>query len=167
MQAPALIVIMGVSGVGKSTIGVELARRMGVGFLEGDSLHPKANIDKMSAGIPLNDDDRFPWLDVIGVHLEAARSQGKSLVVTCSALRRIYRDRLRGHVRGRLQFILLDVPRQLIAARLEQRAGHYMGANLLDSQLNTLELAGPGEELVTLDGTLPVDTLVTAILDGP
>jgi gluconokinase len=160
----ALIVIMGVSGVGKSTVGEELARRMGTPFLEGDSLHPKANIDKMSAGIALNDQDRFPWLDAIGAQLEAARSQGKSLVATCSALRQIYRDRLREHVQGKLQFILLHVPRQLIESRLEQRQGHYMGSALLDSQLQTLELAGPGEELVTLDGTQPVDALVTAIL---
>ena len=162
----ALIVIMGVSGVGKSTVGEELARRMGTLFLEGDSLHPKANIDKMSAGIPLNDQDRFPWLDVIGAQLEAARSQGKSVVVTCSALRQIYRDRLREHVQGKLQFILLHVPRQLIESRLQQRQGHYMSAALLDSQLQTLELAGPGEDLVTLDGTQSVDALVTEILEN-
>jgi len=165
MSAPILIVIMGVSGVGKSTVGAELARALGIAFLEGDSLHPKANIDKMSRGVPLDDEDRFPWLDAIGASMEDARRQGRGMVATCSALRQIYRDRLRAHVQGKLQFVLLDASRQLVATRLESREGHYMPASLLDSQLKTLEPAGPGEELVTLDGAQPVEALVKAILN--
>ena len=165
MSAPILIVIMGVSGVGKSTVGAELARALGIAFLEGDSLHPKANIDKMSRGVPLDDKDRFPWLDAIGASMEDARRQGRGMVATCSALRQIYRDRLRAHVQGKLQFVLLDASRQLVATRLESREGHYMPASLLDSQLKTLEPAGPGEELVTLDGAQPVEALVKAILN--
>ena len=165
MSAPILIVIMGVSGVGKSTVGAELARALGIAFLEGDSLHPKANIDKMSRGVPLDDKDRFPWLDAIGACMEDARRQGRGMVATCSALRQIYRDRLRAHVQGKLQFVLLDASRQLVATRLEHREGHYMPVSLLDSQLKTLELAGPGEELITLDGAQPVEALVKAILD--
>jgi len=165
MSAPILIVIMGVSGVGKSTVGAELARALGIAFLEGDSLHPKANIDKMSRGVPLDDEDRFPWLDAIGASMEDARRQGRGMVATCSALRQIYRDRLRAHVQGKLQFVLLDASRQLVATRLEHREGHYMPVSLLDSQLKTLEPAGPGEELVTLDGAQPVEALVKAILN--
>ena len=161
------IVLMGVSGAGKSTVGVALAARLGAAFLEGDALHPQANIDKMHAGIALNDADRAPWLDAIGARLEAARADGESLVAACSALKHSYRDRLRAKVAGRLDFVLLAATAPLLADRLEHRPGHFMPASLLTSQLATLEMPGPEEGVLVLNGTKPVEDLVAAILAMP
>jgi gluconokinase len=138
IPATASIVVMGVSGSGKTSVAVELARRLGWDYVEGDDLHPAANVAKMAGGHPLDDEDRWPWLrriaEVIGEH-EAA---GTGLIVTCSALKQSYRDRLRdGH--PSVWFAHVDAPQAVIAERLQRRTGHYMPPSLLGSQLATLE----------------------------
>ena len=125
-----LIVVMGVAGSGKTTIANALAERLGVPFVEGDSLHPAANVKKMASGIPLTDEDRWPWLGAIGERMEVERSTGHGVVVSCSALKHVYRDCLRKEVHGRVQFILLDGSRELIGDRMQQaqRPFHAAGA---------------------------------------
>lgn len=142
----ARIVVAGVSGSGKSTVGAALAERLGVPFCDGDDLHPPANIAKMRAGTPLTDGDRWPWLDLVGAWL-ADRDAG---VVACSALRRPYRDRLRRAV-PELDVLLLDGDPGLVRARQAARRQHFMPASLLDSQLATLEPLGPDEAGLTID----------------
>ena len=130
------IVVMGVSGAGKSVVGSALAAGLGAAFTDADSLHPKANVEKMRAGIPLNDADRQPWLGLVGAKLADAGPQG--MVVACSALKRGYRDAIRSKA-PETQFILLDVDVPVLRERLLQRPGHFMPASLLASQLETLE----------------------------
>jgi gluconokinase len=142
------IVVMGVSGCGKSTLGAGLARRLGWAFLEGDDFHPAANRAKMAAGIALSDEDRAPWLDILGTALHAAAQRG-GVVGSCSALRRCYRDRLRALVPG-LAFVHLTLDRELLAARMAARAGHYMPVSLLDSQLALLEPPGADEPCLSM-----------------
>jgi gluconokinase len=149
------IVVMGVSGSGKSTVGAALAARLGVEFEDGDDLHPQANIAKMSAGIPLTDDDRWPWLDAVGDWL-ASRPAG---VVACSALRRVYRDRIRARVPS-AYVVHLAGDRETIAARQAARRGHFMPPALEASQFATLEPLEADEAGVTLDVALSVDALV-------
>lgn len=157
--APApLLVVMGVSGSGKSTVGIALAERLGVPFADADDFHPPANIAKMSAGIPLDDDDRAGWLDVVGEWLAAHDDRGG--VVSCSALKRAYRDRLRVHV-PRAEFVHLAGTRQVIEARQAARIGHFMPPSLLDSQFATLEPLGDDENGVVVD----VDQTVPAIVE--
>lgn len=153
-----LIVVMGVAGSGKSTVAAGLAERLGVDFIEGDSLHPRANVNKMAGGVALTDEDRWPWLEAIGARMEAERVAGTGVVVSCSALKHVYRDCLRKQVHGRVRFILLDGPKELIAKRMLSRKGHFMPQSLLDSQLATLEKPGPDEDAVVLDisHTVPV-----------
>jgi gluconokinase len=146
-----LIVVMGVAGSGKTTLASNLAERLGVPFVEGDSLHPPVNVRKMASGVPLTDQDRWPWLEAIGERMEAERSTGHGVVVACSALKRAYRDCLRGKVHGKIHFVLLDGSRQLISDRMRQRKGHFMPAKLLDSQFATLERPTPDEHAVILD----------------
>ncbi len=155
-----LIVVMGVAGSGKTTIASGLAEMLGVPFVEGDSLHPIANVKKMSAGLPLTDEDRWPWLKAIGERMEVERITGHGVVVSCSALRHAYRDCLRREVHGRVHFVLLDGSRQLISDRMKKRKGHFMPAALLDSQFATLEKPTPDEHAVVLDISLPVPTLL-------
>ncbi len=131
-----VVVVMGVSGSGKSTVGGLLAERLGVPYAEADDFHPPANIAKMSAGHPLDDEDRAPWLDAIAAWITGRGDRGG--VVSCSALRRRYRDRLRKDSPG-LFFLHLDGSEELIAARLAARTGHFMPAGLLRSQLEALE----------------------------
>ncbi|MCS0499427.1 gluconokinase [Protaetiibacter mangrovi] len=138
------VVVMGVSGSGKSTVGALLAGRLGWVFVDGDELHPSANVAKMAAGIPLDDDDRWPWLDAVGERLAAG-----PVVVACSALRRAYRDRLRAAAPG-VRFVLLDGTRELLAARMSSRH-HFMPETLLDSQLATLERPDPDEHVLVYD----------------
>jgi gluconokinase len=145
------MVVMGVSGCGKTSVGEAIARHLGAAFIEGDSLHPQANIAKMSAGIPLTDADRFPWLDRIGAEIARAAGGGERIVLSCSALKKIYRDRLRAFAEGRLIFVFLDGSEDLLAARMRGRTGHFMPPSLLASQLATLE--DPTGE----DGVLRVD----------
>jgi gluconokinase len=153
----AVIVVMGVTGAGKSTVGTLLAERLGVPFRDADDFHPPSNITKMSAGQPLTDDDRWPWLDAIGAHLAAHRGSG--CVVTCSALKRAYRDRLRAAAPG-LCFIHLHGDLALVAARQAARQGHFMPASLVPSQFATLETPAPDEGVITLDVAATPDALV-------
>lgn len=143
----AHVVVMGVSGCGKSTVGRLLAQHLGVPFIEGDELHPPRNVALMAAGTPLTDDDRADWLQAVGAAL--ARSPAGA-VASCSALRRRYRDRLRRQVPG-LNFVHLQGARPLLELRLGQRQGHYMPASLLDSQLATLEPPAADEQALELD----------------
>lgn len=151
---------MGVSGSGKSTVGAALARRMRVPFVDADTLHPAANVAKMAAGHPLDDDDRSPWLDKVGEWLAAHRDGG---VVSCSALKRKYRDRLRAHCPG-VEFLHLSGSAELIAGRLAARTDHFMPAALLRSQLDTLEALGPDEAGMTVDAGGDVDAIIDAVL---
>jgi gluconokinase len=164
IHVPAPLVLMGVSGSGKTTVGEALAKRLARPFVEADDLHPQSNRDKMAAGIPLTDEDRWPWLDAMGERLEQVRRDGHGVIATCSALKRAYRDRLRAKVEGPLLFALLDSPREVLAARMAHRKGHFMPPALLASQLATLEKPAPGEpNMMTFDGTRPVPELVAAI----
>jgi len=155
-----LIVVMGVAGSGKSTIAGGLAERLGVSFVEGDALHPHANVEKMAGGTPLTDEDRWPWLRAIGATMEAERRAGRGVVVSCSALKQSYRDCIRSMVQGPVRFILLNGPRALIAERMAGRKGHFMPPALLESQLDTLEKPAPGENGVILDINEPVSRLL-------
>jgi gluconokinase len=135
---PAAIIVMGVSGSGKSTIGALLAEALGWPFADADGFHPAGNVAKMAAGTPLTDEDRWPWLDAIAAHIGAAREAGRPVVVACSALRRAYRDRLRaGH--GDLIFLHLSGAPEVIAGRQAARQGHFMPPSLMASQFATLE----------------------------
>ena len=163
IPATTTIVVMGVSGAGKTSAAEEITRQLGWDYIEGDDLHPAANVAKMAAGTPLDDDDRWPWLrriaEVIGEH-EAA---GTSLIVTCSALKRTYRDLLReGH--PSVWFAHVDVPREVLVARLAARKGHYMPPSLLDSQLETLERLGEDEPGDVIAGNGPLDATVATVL---
>ncbi len=148
---PDLVVVMGVSGSGKTTVAQGLAAAMGWPFAEGDALHPPANVAKMHAGIPLTDEDRWPWLRVIGDWMSEQEAAGRSAVVTCSALRRVYRDLLR-EGRPAVRFLHVTLPEVAIADRLEHREGHYMPPSLLPSQLATLEPLQPDEPGVAVSG---------------
>lgn len=163
-QPVVAAVVMGVAGVGKTTVGEGVAQRLGWRFLEGDSLHGEANIAKMSAGIALTDEDRWPWLDRIADVVEEWRRDGTPGIVTCSALKQSYRDRIRaGH--DDVLFAHLDGPKELIAERMGLRTGHFMPTHLLDSQFATLEPPAGEPGVVTVDVALPVETLVDAIAD--
>ena len=156
---PQIVVVMGVSGVGKSTIARGIAAVLGWPFAEGDDLHPEANRQKMAAGIPLTDEDRWPWLESIGVWMDGRLAAGESAVVTCSALKRSYRDRLRA---GRpVRFCELDAPPDLIADRLEHRSGHFMPPSLLSSQVATFEPLAGDEPGVHVSVAAPPDEVVT------
>lgn len=157
------IVVMGVSGSGKSTVGAALAQRLGVPFADADDMHPAANIAKMAAGHPLDDDDRHPWLARIGVWLADHSAGG---VVSCSALKRIYRDQLRTHVAD-LEFLQLTGSRDVIARRQASRPGHFMPASLLASQFATLEPLEPDERGVVIDVDQSVDAIVEQYVRTP
>ena len=131
-------VVMGVAGSGKSTIGAALAIALGVDFVEGDAYHSAENVERMASGVPLTDADRAEWLRALAARLRQAKEAGTGLVMTCSALKRSYRDILRGEA-SELQFVFLQGPPELIARRLAHRRGHYMPPSLLQSQLATLE----------------------------
>jgi len=138
------IIVMGVSGSGKSTVGEKLAEALHLSFLEGDSLHPKSNVDKMASGIPLQDEDRWPWLDKIGERMAVAE---QGLIVSCSSLKKSYRDRLRAAVGGQLAFVFLDGSFEVLHEHMGHRTGHFMPVTMLESQLATLE-SPVGEPLV-------------------
>ncbi|MEM0946077.1 MAG: gluconokinase [Pseudomonadota bacterium] len=135
-------VLMGVSGCGKSTVGEALAKVCDVSYIDGDELHPATNIKKMASGIPLNDDDRAPWLAKVGRRLAQA---GGPTVIGCSALKRKYRDWIRNEVPEPVHFIHLDAPKEVLAIRVAERPGHFMPASLLDSQFAALEPLEPNE----------------------
>jgi len=153
-----LVVVMGVSGCGKSTVGKLLARQLQAEFLEGDNLHPPRNIERMASGIALTDNDRRDWLLEIAQQLADARAGHHALVVSCSALKHGYRDMLRAAA-SQLAFVHLHGSRELLEARLAARPGHFMPGSLLDSQLQTLEPPRTDERAITLDLALPPSEL--------
>ena len=157
------IVVMGVSGCGKTTIGDLVARELGVPFLDGDSLHPVENVAKMAAGTPLTDEDRWQWLATVGRELAAAGNGG--LVLACSALRRSYRDAIRKQASDTVFLHLLGT-KEVLGARLEGRSGHFMPAALLDSQLATLEPLDIDEPGIMVDIAAPVNQVVADALAG-
>ena len=148
------IIVMGVSGCGKSTVGEALAEKLGIPFMEGDKLHPASNVEKMAAGTPLNDDDRWPWLDLVGAELRQG-SEADGIVISCSALKKIYRERLRDACGGPLAFVYLDGSEALLTERMGARTGHFMPLSLLQTQLATLEVptGEPGVVTVSIDAS--------------
>ncbi len=154
------VVVMGVSGAGKTSIAERIAARLRWMFIEGDRLHPQSNIDKMAHGIPLTDDDRWPWLDLIGAELFASTSRGESVVVTCSSLKRSYRQRLRTASKGPLYFVFLNGSEELLSVRMGERKGHFMPPSLLKSQLATLESPEGEDGVVTVDIDATIDVIV-------
>ena len=157
--AAPCVVVMGVAGCGKSSIGQGLALALGLPFVEGDALHPPRNVALMASGTPLTDSDRAEWLQAVAGVLRRALSAGQGVVVSCSALKRSYRDVLR-EAAPALRLVHPHGPAELLARRLRDRVGHYMPASLLASQLQTLEAPAPDEASITLDITQPVQTLV-------
>ncbi|HEX6627875.1 MAG TPA: gluconokinase [Gemmatimonadaceae bacterium] len=154
---------MGVAGAGKTVIGSRLAAALGAEFVEGDSYHPPANIGKMAAGVPLNDEDRQGWLHAIGGRIRRANDTGEIVVVSCSALKRSYRDIIRSDA-GRVRFIFLRGERELISSRMRGRKGHFMPPSLLDSQLSTLEEPSPDEDVWVVDINESPDEIVATLL---
>lgn len=161
-KSPHAIIVMGVSGSGKTSIGETLAKAFSLRFLEGDQLHPPANVEKMSKGIPLTDDDRMPWLELIGQQMASALGNGEGIIVSCSALKRIYRDRLREAVGGNLFFVYLEGSKELLTDRMGHRTGHFMPTSLLESQLATLEVPSGEVGVVTVD----IDDTIEAIAEA-
>jgi gluconokinase len=160
---PVTVVLMGVAGSGKSTVMAQLAERLGWRWAEADDFHPPANVAKMSAGQALTDEDRWPWLRTIANWIGERESAGENAVVTCSALRRKYRDFLRnGH--PSVRFVHLAVDRTILERRMAQRRGHYMPPSLLGSQLDTLEPLDPDEPAILVSGELPPDRIVDEIV---
>jgi gluconokinase len=158
-----IIVVMGVSGSGKSTVGALLAGKLGWPYAEADDFHPIANVEKMAAGQPLTDDDRLPWLAAIGAWIDEQIEAGRPAVVSCSALKRAYRDRLRAG-RPQVRLVYLRGDRDLIATRLATRHGHFFQAEMLDSQFAVLEEPTPDEHVlaVSIGGT--PDEIVAEII---
>ncbi|WUI01031.1 gluconokinase [Spirillospora sp. NBC_00431] len=160
---PTVIVVAGVSGSGKTTVGSLLAERLGWDYAEADAFHSEANIEKMRSGHPLTDADRLPWLRAIAAWIDDRLATGRPGVVTCSALKRGYRDMVAGGRPG-VRMVLLDGDRDLIASRMRARKGHYFSADLLDSQFADLELPAPDENVLTAPITGPPEETVTHIL---
>ncbi len=154
------VIVMGVTSCGKTSVGEGLAMELNCPFIEGDRLHPAANIAKMSAGTPLNDGDRWPWLELIGEAMKAEYKKGHGVIASCSALKKAYRLKLAEAAGQPITFIFLHGSRDLLAARMAMRKGHFMPISLLDSQLATIEIPGPNENALHLDVALPVDELV-------
>jgi gluconokinase len=157
---PERIVIMGVAGCGKTSVGEALGHAIGAPFIDGDALHPQSNIDKMAAGSPLKDEDRWPWLDEVGDALANAKT---TLIIGCSALRRAYRDRIRDKA-GPVIFIHLSGSRELILQRMASREGHFMPVSLLDSQFATLEPPQADERFLTVDIDQPLEEITAGIV---
>ncbi len=162
-MATPKIVVMGVSGCGKSTVGRLLARALDVPFVEGDELHPARNIELMASGVALTDDDRQGWLQSVGAQLSSPSAQSRGAIVTCSALRRSYRDLLRTHAPD-LRFVFLQGDKRVLTQRMAERDGHYMPASLLQSQLDTLEPPAADERAIALDIQHPPEVLARQAL---
>ncbi|WP_299446326.1 gluconokinase [uncultured Phycicoccus sp.] len=158
------VVVMGVSGSGKSTVARGVAEALGVVFADADDFHPSANVAKMTAGTPLTDVDRGPWLEDLAAWMAEQAGRGRSTVLACSALRRSYRDVLR-HGPPSVQFVHLDGPAEVIAARLSGRSEHFMPRSLLESQIAAVEPLEPDEDGVVLDVRLDPGTLVERTVD--
>ncbi len=154
---------MGVSGTGKTTVGELLAERLGLRFLEGDSFHPESNIAKMTAGHPLDDDDRRPWLQKLNALLVSHDAEETPVVLTCSSLKRAYRDLLRAGVRDEVYFVHLVADRDVLAERMASRE-HFMPASMLDSQLDTLEPLESDETGREFDVSVPVEKVVDEVV---
>jgi gluconokinase len=165
MSQSRFVIVMGVSGSGKSTLGQSLATHLGTVFLEGDDYHPAANKAKMSAGIALNDDDRWPWLDQLAAGLKTHVADGGVIVGSCSALKRRYRDRLRAALGHSTHFICLQADKTLLQQRMSQRVGHYMPVSLLDSQLDAFEPPQAEEGVLLLSSAQQPEVQVQAALD--
>ncbi len=160
MSPRLAIVVMGVAGSGKSSLGAALAARLGIDFVDGDALHGQANVAKMRAGIPLDDADRWPWLDRVGTVLADAEAYPQGVIVACSALKRAYRDRVRKSA-GDCRFLYLDLSMEEAARRVGGRAGHFMPTSLVVDQFAILERPATDEtDAITLDATRPLDRLV-------
>lgn len=160
---PVHVVVMGVSATGKTTIAEAMCKELGYEFIEGDSLHPPANIAKMESGIPLDDDDREPWLQAIADRIGQEELAGRSTVVTCSALKRKYRDVLRSAAAAHDPFFVhLHAPFEVLEGRMALRTKHFMPTSLLHSQFDTLEPLEPDENGVAIDVTPPVEEVVAA-----
>jgi gluconokinase len=156
------VVVMGVTATGKSAIGAGVAAALDVPLTEGDKHHPRENVEKMSSGVPLTDEDRWPWLDILAGLLADDHRAGRSSVLACSALRRVYRDRLRGELpEDAVFFVHLVGSRELLEQRMNARE-HFMPVSLLDSQLDTLEPLEPDEHGVVVDIAPPVEEVVAA-----
>ncbi|MCF1452410.1 gluconokinase [Agrobacterium vitis] len=162
-RAMTKLVLMGVSGCGKSSVGAALAASLGAVYIDGDDLHPPQNIARMQAGIPLGDEDRWPWLEAVGTRLAGERG---TTIIGCSALKRAYRDRIREKAGGSVRFIHLAGSHAVIARRVSERPGHFMPASLLDSQFAALEPPLADEQAVTVDIDQPLDSLVAAIVSA-
>jgi gluconokinase len=162
-EMPCALIVMGVSGSGKSTIGDKLAKRLGSSYEDGDRFHPASNVAKMSAGHPLTDEDRWPWLQAIADEIDRICLAGRHAVIACSALKRAYRSVL-VHGRSDVRIIFLDGTQELIAGRLARRKGHFMPPGLLASQFKTLEPPGPTENPVTVSIDAPVDRIIGDIV---
>lgn len=159
---PRRMIVMGVAGSGKSSVGEALATCLGATYLDGDALHPPGNIDKMSRGVPLTDADRMPWLRDIGRRLNAA---GDRMIIGCSALKRAYRETIVAEARHPVTFIYLAGTRQVIAARMSARSGHFMPTSLLDSQFAALEEPQDDENAIRVDIDQPLDALVRTTVE--
>jgi len=162
-EIPCALVVTGVSGSGKSTIADALAKRVGWRFEDGDRFHPASNVAKMSAGQPLTDEDRQPWLQAIADEIDRTCGRGQRAVVACSALKRAYRDIL-VHGRDDVRIVFLDGTEALIAGRLAARRGHFMPPGLLASQFKTLETPTADEHAITVSIDAPVDAIVDDII---
>ena len=162
-KIPCALVVMGVSGSGKTTVADKLAERLGWDFEDGDIFHPASNVAKMSAGQPLTDEDRWPWLRAIAEDIGRVCEAGQRVVIACSALKRVYRDIL-VHERNDVRIIYLNGTQQLIADRLAARKGHFMPPGLLTSQFKTLEPPGASENPVTVSIDASVDAIVDDII---
>jgi gluconokinase len=161
-----IVVVMGVSGVGKTTVGAALARRLGCRFLDADAFHPTANVEKMRRGVPLTDDDRRPWLDAIARELASRAAAGSGVGLACSVLRRAHREALRAGARGAdVRFVYLRANYDEVDARLRARTGHFIPESLLRSQLDTLEPPDATEALA-VDAAAPPEAIVDAIVRG-
>jgi len=159
-----ILVVMGVCGCGKTTLGEALAGRLHLPFVEGDEYHPRANVEKMAGGAPLSDDDRWPWLDAFGAALADHARRSGGVVGACSALRRAYRERLEAAARLPVGFVCLTGDREAIAARMSERRDHFMPVTLLDSQLAILDVPGRDEHAIVLSATAPLaETLELAL----
>jgi gluconokinase len=161
--APCALIVMGVSGSGKSTIAAALAERLKWTFEDGDRFHPKSNVAKMSAGHPLTDEDRWPWLQAIADEIDRVCEAGGHVVMACSALKRTYREIL-VHGRSDIRIVFLDGSQALVADRLARRKGHFMPPGLLDSQFKTLEPPQANERPFAVSIDAPVETIVDSIV---
>ncbi len=162
MPLTGKFVVMGVSGCGKSSVGAAVADKLGIGYFDGDDLHPPENIEKMSRGIPLTDADRSPWLVRVGQRLAAFEGP---VVIGCSALKRTYRDIIRDNAGESVCFLHLEGSRETLVKRMAKRLGHFMPVSLLDSQLATLEPPGLDETAITADIDQPFDQIVEALME--